>query len=104
MNERAAVIASYCMARFNSNLGCTTATAAFDLIEKKTGIPAGTVKTGMRDSFDYYFPWRKGWDLGESETKKMWEHYGLEDVFFTLNKFSEKELVAILIALDIWIL
>lgn len=62
-NERIAAIAAYYMARFNSNLdyATATATAAFQRIEEITSINADTVKAGMRDSFDYWYPWRKGW-------------------------------------------
>ena len=102
MNERAAAIAAYYMARFNCNLGYLSAVRAFDAIAEKTGVSAGTVKTGMRDSFDYYFPWRKGWDLEQAETKKNWEYYGLEEVFSILNQFSKNELIIILTSLGIW--
>lgn len=45
-NERIAAIAAYYMARFNSNLGYATATAAFQRIEEITSINADTVKAG----------------------------------------------------------
>ena len=102
MNNKIAAIAAYYMARFNSNLGCPTAIQAFDLVSAKTGVDAGTVKTGMRDTFDGLFPWRKGWDLRHDDANRLWERYGLEDVFVALNPLSQSEVGMMLKVLGVW--
>ena len=101
-NERVAAIAAYYMARFNSNLGHATATETFQRIEEVTGIKADTIKVGMRDSFDYWYPWRKGWDLNQEDKRKSWEHYGLEEVFKNGNQLSADDLKKMLMMLNIW--
>ena len=99
---RAAALAAYYMARFNSNLGYDSATQAFDAIASLTGIDASTIKTGMRDSFDYYYPWRAGWDLGEPEKRAGWDRYDLGEVFEAGNKCSQAELEQTLMLLGLW--
>lgn len=102
MNNKIAAIAAYYMARFNSNLGCPTATEAFELVEEMTGICAGTVKTGMRDTFDGLFPWRKGWDLRQSDSERLWEKYELGLVFAAFNPLSQDQVRMMLKALGVW--
>lgn len=102
VNERVAAIAAYHMSRFNSNLGYPTATLAFQRIEQLTDINADTIKVAMRDSFDHWYPWRKGWDLDKADQKKNWERYDLEDVFISGNQFSENELRSMLVMFGVW--
>lgn len=101
-NAIVAAIAAYYMARFNSNLGYDKATSAFQRIEEITGIKADTVKAGMRDNFDHWYPWRKGWDLNQVDKQKNWEYYGLDKVFKNGNYLSEDELKKILVMLGVW--
>lgn len=56
----------------------------------------------MRDSFDYWYSWRKGWDLNQADKRKNWEHYGLEEVFNNGNQFSADELKNTLVMLGVW--
>jgi hypothetical protein len=105
MNERVAAMATYYKSRFNDNLGYSGDGAvglALKLIGDKTGIPAETVKVAFSDSFDYWFPYRKGWDLDRPENRNMWEKYGLAEVYITLNPFSQNELKTMLKALGVW--
>lgn len=105
-NVRVAAVAAYHMSRFDSNLGHPTAAAAFQRIEQITDINADTIKAVMRDSFDHWYPWRKGWDVSQSDppyhTKLNWENYGLKEVFSSGNQFSEDELRKMLVMFGVW--
>lgn len=101
-NEFLAALSAYVMARFNSTLGHATQTDAFERIEVITGETGETVKTAMRDSFDYYFPWRKGWDLSDPKNRINWNKYELIEIFNVGNNRSFEELKMVLELFGVW--
>ena len=95
INRHAATIAAYTMSRFNTTLGWASAKEAYYRISQLTGVDKSTVKVGMRDVFDFWYPWRVGWRRETNAAKWHWDEE-LKKVFVECNPLSEEELMRML--------
>lgn len=71
-------------------------------MEQLTGVNAETVKTAMRDSFDYHYPWRKGWNLKDDEKRRAWRKYRLAEIYQDGKDLTETDLRNMLTLLGVW--